>query len=1255
MRCMACNAGNAELAKFCINCGTALAIACAACGQSNPVVANFCSECGSSVAMTCIQCDSRIPTMAKFCMECGSQVGRAAVTLGAARSPRVTQLRAPRVDRSGAKTAQDGAQALNSEIATSSGMAEAPAASPRDVSLRRRRPILAPKPSRSRLVIPERPALTTPVAEAAPSTRDERLEPASASVGLESHTPKHLVEKILSSRAALEGERKQVTVLFADVKGSTEVIQSLDPEDAQQLLDGVVKAMMEAVHRYEGTVNHILGDGIMALFGAPIAHEDHAVRACYAALAMQEAVARYGEETRERYGFAVNVRVGLNSGEVIVRAIANDLRMDYSAMGQTVHLAARMEQNAPEGSVLLTPAVLRLAEGYVDVRSIGPIAVKGVAEPIEAFELIGAGPIRTRLQASAARGLTRFVGREHELRTLVEAFEQAGAGHGQVVALVGDPGMGKSRLVWEATHSHVAEGWLILESASVAYGTGTLYLPIIELLKAYFQVEIRDDEHAIREKVSGKVLELDEALEPILPALLALLDVEVADAEWRSLDPPQRRRRTHDAVIQLLLREGDRRPVLLVVENFHWIDTETRSLLVSLIDRMSTARIALLATYRPEYQPDWDEKSYSTEIRLHSLSPAGAEELLGGLLGHDPALDPLKRLLVERTQGNPFFLEESVRSLAETEALAGEPGDYRLTQALTSIRVPATVQSVLAARLDRLPPEEKWLLQCAAVIGTDVPFGLLLSIAELPEDELRQALSHLLRADFLVEANLFPELEYAFKHALTHSVAYDSLLQQRRRSLHGRIVETIETLYADRLIEHVEHLAHHAFAGEVWTKAVPYYRQAAAKAVTRAAYRPAITNLERALQALERLPDSADTHREGIDICLELRSSFLPLGDLQRIHDYLTQAQRLALTLGDQPRQARVFSYLCAYFSVLRDPDQAVPFGRRAVALAGEVGDLNLQVPASFFLGEALYSLGDYREGAAVLKANAELLQGDRRYERFGMTGLPASSSYGLAGCCLAELGDFTEAAAASHEAVQIAEAVNHPFSLVNACTSDGLVQLMRGDLDRAARSLDRSAELCRIWNFPLHLANATARLGYTHLLAGRLGEGLPLLEQAAKQAETIGRLYEQASILGWLAEAYLLSGRPEQSLEAAQRAFEIADQSRQQGKRAHALRILAEIDAESGPWRAEQAEGHYREALGLAEELGMRPLQAHCRFGLGSLYRRAERVDEAVSELRAAIELYDAMGMRLWLEQAKAEIDAFMLGTRDPVGQSAT
>ena len=494
-------------------------------------------------------------------------------------------------------------------------------------------------------------------------------------------TPAHLAEKILLSRSALEGERKQVTVLFADLKGSMELLAERDPEEARQLLDPVLERMIEAVHRYEGTVNQVMGDGIMALFGAPIAHEDHAVRACYAALRMQETVTRYGDEMQRSHGVPVQIRVGLNSGAVVVRAIDSSLHMDYTAVGQTTHLAARMEQMAKPGSVLTTGETLRLAEGFVQVKALGPVSVKGLADPVEVFELVGAGSTRTRMQAFAARGLTRFVGRQAEFEALRQALERAGTSHGQVVAVIGEPGVGKTRLVYEFTRSHHTHDWLVLESSSVSYGKATAYLPVRDLLKAYFQIDDRDDGRKIREKLTGKLLTLDAALGPTLPAFLALLDVPVEDRHWQDLDPAQRRQRTLEAIKGLLLRESQVQPLLLVFENLHWIDAETQAVLDSLIESLPTARLLLLVNYRPEYQHGWGNKTYYTQLRLDPLPPASAEELLQALLGDDPSLVPLKRLLIERTEGNPFFLEESVRALVETGVLVGERGAYRLAQA----------------------------------------------------------------------------------------------------------------------------------------------------------------------------------------------------------------------------------------------------------------------------------------------------------------------------------------------------------------------------------------------------------------------------------------------------------------------------------------------------------------------------------------------------------------------------------------------
>src|SRR5216117_2722509 len=532
-----------------------------------------------------------------------------------------------------------------------------------------------------------------------------RMTPAADSPRADSpdaYTPAHLASKIRSARERLTGERKQVTVLFADLKGSLELLADRDPEDARALLDTVLERMMEAVHRYEGTVNQVMGDGIMALFGAPLAHEDHAVRASYAALRMQESVKKYADEVRRSHAAVVKIRVGLNSGEVVVRAIGSDLHMDYTAVGQTTHLAARMEQFADPGGIVITPDTLALVEGYVEVKSLGPVPLKGLAAPVEVYEVTGAGPARTRLQATARRGLTRFVGRDAELEQLRRAQQLAGTGHGQVAAIVGEAGVGKSRLVYEFTHSRHLQNWLVLESASVSYGKATSYLPMIDLLRGYFKIQDRDDLREIREKVTGKLLTLDESLKPALPAFLTLLDVPVDDAAWRMLDPGQRRQRTLDAVKRLLLREAREQPLLLIFEDLHWIDSETQALLDGLVDSLGSARVLLLLSYRPEYQHAWPGKTYYSQLHLDALPVERAEEFLDALLGEDPGLAPVKQLLVKR--GNPFFLEEIVRTLVETRALDGQRGAYRLTQPVPAIQTPPTVQTVLAARIDRLSP-----------------------------------------------------------------------------------------------------------------------------------------------------------------------------------------------------------------------------------------------------------------------------------------------------------------------------------------------------------------------------------------------------------------------------------------------------------------------------------------------------------------------------------------------------------------------
>src|SRR5437899_1979835 len=860
----------------------------------------------------------------------------------------------------------------------------------------------------------------------------------------QTYTPKHLAEKILTSKTALEGERKQVTVLFADLKGSMELLADRDPEEARKILDPLLERMMEAVHRYEGTVNQVMGDGIMALFGAPLAHEDHAVRACYAALRMQDLVKRYAEEARRAHGVNVQILVGLNSGEVVVRAIGSDLHVDYTAVGQTTHLAARMEQVASPGSILLTPATLELVEGYVAVEPLGPVPVKGLADAVEVYEVTGAGPARTRLQAAARRGLTRFVGRDAELEQLRRAQQLAGTGHGQVAAIVGEAGVGKSRLVYEFTHSHRLHGWLVLEAASVSYGKATSYWPVIDLLKGYFKIQDRDDLREIREKVTGKLLTLDESLKPALPAFLTLLDVPVDDAPWRMLDPGQRRQRTLDAVKRLLLREAREQPLLLIFEDLHWIDSETQAFLDMLVDSLGSAPLLLLVNYRPEYQHAWGSKTSYSRMRLDALPAQSTGELLEALLGGDPGLAPLKQILVRR--GNPFFLEETVQTLVETQALAGERGSYRLTRPVQAIQIPATVQVVLAARIDRLAPEDKRLLQVASVVGKNVPFALLEPIADLPAELLRAGLDRLQAAEFLYETGLYPDLEYSFKHALTHEVTYGGLLQERRRELHARVVDAIERVHSDRLGEQIERLAHHAFRGEMREKAVHYLRQAGAKAAARSALQDALVWLEQALGVLETLPESQSTLERAFDIRLELRPVLHQLGEVRRALERLREAETLAEKLNDERRRARICAFMTTAHSLLGELDEALESGTRGRAIARVLGDLELRILATSYRGQAQSVRGASARVIELATDNLAALPVDWVHEYFGLTA-PASvyDRFWLV-VSLAELGRFSEAAENAAEAIGLAEPTHHAYTVSQAHRAASMLHLLEGD-----------------------------------------------------------------------------------------------------------------------------------------------------------------------------------------------------------------
>jgi predicted ATPase len=865
-----------------------------------------------------------------------------------------------------------------------------------------------------------------------------------------------------------------------------------------------------------------------------------------------------------------------------------------------------------------------------------------MSEPVGIYELTGASKVRKRLQAAVARGLTKFVGRGAEIETLNQALERAGAGHGQLVAAVGEAGVGKSRLMYEFVHSHHTQGWLVLESASVSYGKATPYFPVIDLLKRYVHVEDGDDARTIRAKVTGQILTLDESLQETIPALLSLLDALPEDSPFLQLEPSQRRQRTLDGLKRIMLRESQVQPLALVFEDLHWIDSETQALLDSLVESLPTAQLLLLVNYRLEYHHDWGSKTYYTQLRLDSLPPESADVLLEALLGDDASLKPLKKLLIERTEGNPFFLEESVRALVETQILAGEPGMYHLTQALPTIQVSPTVQAVLAARIDRLPQDEKRLLQTAAVIGNEVPFTLLQAITEIPDDTLHPCLTHLRVAEFLYETSLYPEQLYTFKHALTHEVAYGSLLQERRRVLHASIVDALETLGGDRLAEQVERLAHHAWRGEVWDKAVTYGRQTGTRAVERSAPREAAAAFEQALAALQHFPDSRDTREQAIDLRFDLRNVLHPLNEDGRILHHLRQAEPLAEALGDQRR----LGYLAGYLSVcLRHQghiDEALVSAQRALAIGTALGDVGLQVTANSFLGELyLWILNDYRQAVEAYRRNVEILHGALLLERFGTTNVQSVVSHAHVARCLAELGAFAEGRAYAADALRLAETVDHPYSFLWTCDGVGHFFLRQGLLSQAIHAFERALTLREAVNFPAILRQCHMGLGATYALSGRVSEALPLLERGLEATPPRRRRSMSSLFPIWLGEGYVLADRLEEAVQLGQLALEVTRTQKQRGYQAYALRLLGDIATHHDPPEINQAEAHYQQALALANELGMRPLQAHCHRGLGTLYSQTGHPEQALAELSMAIEMYRDMEMTFWLPETEAELAA--------------
>lgn len=1040
--------------------------------------------------------------------------------------------------------------------------------------------------------------------------------PAAHAASPRAYTPRHLAERILTSRGALEGERKQVTVMFADIAGFTALAERLDPEDLHLLMDQVFAILLDIIHRYEGTVNQFLGDGVMALFGAPVALEDHALRAVEAALEVQATMRARAEEFHRRFGTVPVLRIGINTGRVVVGRIGDDLRMDYTAQGDTVNLAARLEALAPPGSIFIGPTTRRLVDWHIACESVGVRSVKGKPELVEVFRPLGPVELSVRdadAAVDARRGMPGpgvFVGRDEELGLLLEVFDEVTAGQPRTVAVVGEAGMGKSRLVAEFRRrlDHPRLRWLA--GQCVPYGRATPYRPLIGLLRGLCGLRDGEAEPTALEKLETLLdasPELATVAGPVLRVLLGLSEAEPALSVLSGADRKAVMARVLD---HLLARAHPDEPRVLLVENAQWLDPASAEYLTGL-SRRAAGPVMLVLTLRPDEAAHAAAGPEAERIVLRPLTVSQCQTLVRRLAA-DRLPAPLITAAIDRAGGNPFFLEELVGTL-----LVAGPGV-----------LPPTVEALLAARVDRLPQRLKTVLQTAAVIGEEFTAAILERVLGGPV-ELSTTLRELAALGFITEVESGTS-RYRFRQPLLQEVAYEGLLSQRRRSLHQAIGEAILALYPHRQFEHLEQLARHFTRAEDWPRAARYHWEAGRKAAALCANQEAVTRLERALAILARLPESLERTADAIDLRLDLCPPLLQLGRLGDVLRLAEEAQQLAQALGDPLRIAHTHEQLSNIHYLLGDPGLAIQHARRGLELAEREPTAHAAHAVRQYLGTSCHALGDYPAAREVLARQLEALAHDDAHRRLGPVQLSYVASAGWLAFTLAELGEFAEAERTADRGRRLAEVSRHPYLSAIGATFAGLVRSWQGDLEGALPPLRAALETCQEHGLVVWHPVAAALLGHALALHGAAEEGVALLRDALAQTEALGVRAYRALWVACLAEAQLVRGEIVRASETAEQAVALAARHQEHGNHARALRVLAAAQLQLGPGWHGSSFDHLRHAIAEAESRRMRPLLARCYDTMAEL-AAAQGDSERAAQHRATAEgICRELGMRL-------------------------
>ena len=1054
-----------------------------------------------------------------------------------------------------------------------------------------------------------------------------------------SYTPKHLADKILTTRTSLEGERKIVTVLFADVANYTSMSEKLDPEEVHQIMDGAFNILMDEIHKFEGTINQFTGDGIMALFGAPIAHENHAQRACHAALAIQKAIKEYGEKIQNTTGVDFKMRIGINSGPVIVGAIGDDLRMDYTAVGDTTNLAARMESAAKPGTIMVSADTHRAIERYFDFKDIGALEIKGKEFPQKAYELLKASDVVTRLDASVAKGLTRFVGRQSSMTSLMEIYNKVTSGAGQVVGVVGEAGVGKSRLILEMKNRLPENEYTYLEGQCLQYGSSILYVPVLDILKSLFDIKDDDREYIIKKKIKDKISQYKD-LEGALPAFQDLLSVKVDDEHFLKLEPKNKREKIFESIRDLFISVSQEKPLIVVIEDLHWIDEASEAFFNYLIEWIANTSIMLVLLYRTEYRHQWGSKTYYHKIGLDQLGADSSAELVKSMLEEGDVAPELKELILNRAAGNPLFMEELTHTLIENGTIKKAESRYVLSRNISDIQIPDTVQGIIAARMDRLEENLKRTMQVASVIGRDFAFRILQTITGMRE-ELKSYLLNLQGLEFIYEKRLFPELEYIFKHALTREVAYNSLLVKRRKDIHENIGKAIEEIYRDRLEEFYEILSYHYLMSDSYQKASEYLKLSGNKAFSKYANQEAYHYYKEALNTLKKLPETVDRKKEEIEIGLLMLNPIPPIGFPEEAKGIIINSQKLAKELGDKESELFFFIYILGYYLIKGNPKKVIKYGEPFLLEAQNNNDFERIIALSRALDFANFAIGNFLKVLDTAPGIIKMLEkNNKQHEYFGLPFNVYSSMCSYCGSSYAYIGRFEDSKKYLDKGLNFSVNLNNVLDIALSESFYMQNYLCKFEIQKAVEKFQKVKNYHESADLPYMQgqSHGWASFGYYYL-----GDF-----EAAKANIKKGRQLMEKANISWrlslfpLASSYIHYDLNEISIakENVEEAIELSICHDERQLEALAWISLGRIIAKKDLVNFAEAEANILKGIKILDDLQLRPYLTQSYFHLGEFYANTGRKEKALEPLNKSLSMCQEMGIGYWPDKIKEVLD---------------